>query len=613
MTKHPGARAKVIDAAPLAASVNTGADEQLAAEVAVLIRAKNLEGAAALVEQRLPDAAGATVEQLFQRARLLDDAGRFDLSDPLFERLIVDAPTALITEIQVYYAKRLRKRGLIIRAEEVLAPLAADPATRKGPRALATENSHLVALLRRLEPVRLTRDADARTLALHQAILMFEDRVPRYRQQQRAGKVALITGSLGPGGAERQIARIAVNLEAARKNGHQLGKVMIDQPVEIIVKSLKVDQVGAFFATDVIAAGVKIIELNEVAASQPEIHLPADRATDLARLLKLLPPQANYGVARLTQHLVDRGTDVASIWQDGACLYAGLAALIAGVPTIHLSFRGLPPSIREHMFRPEYEDLYQALAKVPGVQLHCNSKVTAREYAAWLKLPLERFEVIYNGVAEADAEGGDGDRAMLDAFVARTADATRTIGGVFRLYTDKRPLLWVKLAARYHKRHPASRFIIVGGGRMLPQAQQLADELGIRDRILFVGNSTGVGFWMANMDVVVLMSRYEGLPNVLIEAQMAGVAVVSTPAGGAAECFVEGVTGRILGDVEKPDLDEGCDCIDAMITTGAARAALSKAAREHAIGKFSVPRMIGQFAGTCTAVTAELPDQRQAA
>jgi glycosyltransferase involved in cell wall biosynthesis len=142
---------------------------------------------------------------------------------------------------------------------------------------------------------------------------------------------------------------------------------------------------------------------------------------------------------------------------------------------------------------------------------------------------------------------------MWREFDGRTKNATRTVGGVFRFDTDKQPLTWIRFAARYLKRHEDARFVLVGGGRLLEHAVKLAEDYGIEDRILFVGRSTHVGYWMTKMDVLVLLSRYEGLPNVLIEAQYMGVQVVTTPAGGAPECLIDGVSGHVLDCAEKPD------------------------------------------------------------
>src|SRR5690606_36584765 len=115
-------------------------------------------------------------------------------------------------------------------------------------------------------------------------------------------------------------------------------------------------------------------------------------------------------------------------------------------------------NIRKDRYREEYPALYQALAQVPGVHFVSNSRKAAQEYAQWLDIPLERFHILYNGVPELATGGSPEDEQKWDAFHACTADATETIGGVFRLEPDKRPQLWIKLAAQYLKRRPLARF-----------------------------------------------------------------------------------------------------------------------------------------------------------
>ena len=89
---------------------------------------------------------------------------------------------------------------------------------------------------------------------------------------------------------------------------------------------------------------------------------------------------------------------------------------------------------------------------------------------------------------------------------------------------------------------------------MLAAAQDYAKELGIADRCLFVGKSRAVGYWLSKMSALGLTSRLEGLPNVLIEAQLAGIPVVSTPAGGASEAFIPDQTGFLLNSSEHPQI-----------------------------------------------------------
>ena len=64
----------------------------------------------------------------------------------------------------------------------------------------------------------------------------------------------------------------------------------------------------------------------------------------------------------------------------------------------------------------------------------------------------------------------------------------------------------------------------------------------------FIGTSNQIAGWLSMLDVLLMTSKIESLPNVLIEAQGFSIPVVSTDAGGAKETFLEGVTGFITED-----------------------------------------------------------------
>ena len=121
------------------------------------------------------------------------------------------------------------------------------------------------------------------------------------------------------------------------------------------------------------------------------------------------------------------------------------------------------------------------------------------------------------------------------------------------------------------------------------------------DRVLFVGSSTRVGYWMSKMDALVLTSRYEGLPNVLIEAQYMGVRVITTPAGGASECLVDGLTGGVLECAEKPDLDNAVALVRSLAERSDDRSLFAEggAGRTFLDEHFSIPHMLSQYV-SCT-------------
>lgn len=575
--------------------------DELRVVVARLVGGKRLPDAIAAIENGTNEEEDS-YDALLLRAELLDDAQDFSRAGVLFANLLDRFPER--RELRINIAKRLRRRGLIADAHTVIAPAAPRLAPGSRALALAEELAALHQLFLRLEGGVSLGGVDVRTLAMKHAVLHFGERSVTPQATAELGRTALITGSVGPGGAERQMTRIARLLQEVHKAGALIAGTRVTAAPEVIVKSHGVVKRNDFFLPELIEAGVTTSEINEMPS------IPSRKQDlaggDLARLLDILPPQVNYGVTRLTPYLRERGMAVVSLWQDGAVLFGALAALLAGVPRIQLVFRGLPPSIRQDRHRPEYESLFTALALVPGVQFICNSHAAATAYARWLALPAERFVILYNGVERQVACSRQTDDGGWRAFEAATGDATETIGGIFRFESDKRPLLWIRLAHRYLKRRPRARFVIVGHGRLFEAGMALAAELGIADRILFAGHSLDVGSWYDRFNALVLMSRYEGLPNVLVEAQMHGVPVVSTPAGGAAECFIEGVTGHILSCAATPDLDEACDRIEALVCEPADRVQRAATAREFADTTFAVPLMLGRFIGIATASPATI-------
>jgi glycosyltransferase involved in cell wall biosynthesis len=156
---------------------------------------------------------------------------------------------------------------------------------------------------------------------------------------------------------------------------------------------------------------------------------------------------------------------------------------------------------------------------------------------------------------------------------------------------NKRPFLWVEAAHRYAQANPEARFVMVGGGPLLEPVKEFAQRLGMDGRILFTGISRRVGFWLSHFDAFMLLSRFEGLPNVLIEAQFSGVPVVTTLAGGAGEAVQEGVTGVTLpsGEIEAPEVVRALETIREMCRNNPD---IGARARTWATARFSLDQMI---------------------
>jgi glycosyltransferase involved in cell wall biosynthesis len=121
----------------------------------------------------------------------------------------------------------------------------------------------------------------------------------------------------------------------------------------------------------------------------------------------------------------------------------------------------------------------------------------------------------------------------------------KLVGFVGRFDGQKDPFRWLRVAREVRNLDPRFRFVMVGGGPLLDEAMKYAGSLGLAEEVHFTGYQNDILSLVRDFDCLLLVSNYEGLPQVVIEALSLGVPVVSTDAGGTRECVVAGA-GRIV-------------------------------------------------------------------
>ncbi|CAM1371512.1 N-acetyl-alpha-D-glucosaminyl L-malate synthase BshA [Tenacibaculum xiamenense] len=108
----------------------------------------------------------------------------------------------------------------------------------------------------------------------------------------------------------------------------------------------------------------------------------------------------------------------------------------------------------------------------------------------------------------------------------------------------------IKIFYEVQKEIP-SKLLMVGDGPERIKAENLVNELGIEDRVLFLGNSDEVAKILCFSDVFLLPSETESFGLAALEAMAAGNAVISTNTGGLPEVNIHGKTGFLsnIGDI----------------------------------------------------------------
>ncbi len=186
---------------------------------------------------------------------------------------------------------------------------------------------------------------------------------------------------------------------------------------------------------------------------------------------------------------------------------------------------------------------YRALAMLPNVTILNNSRAGADDYADWIGIARDRIKVIHNGVAFGEMKRLAPDAISAGRRALGIADGDFVVGGVFRFEEEKQPFLWLAVAEQIRRAVPEARFLLFGRGSMRAAIEIRITELGLGDCVIFAGVTDAPLAAMSLMDVFLLTSYGEGLPNVLLEAQWVGTPVVCTRAGGAPEAIDQGVTG----------------------------------------------------------------------
>jgi len=396
-------------------------------------------------------------------------------------------------------------------------------------------------------------------------------------------KICMVSGSLRKGGAERQVAFCIRSLLSDKERNFS---------VDFLSHSHNVDDLDGTYYSLINGTQVSLYEFGVQRGSNILEHPNADKLDDWMELLMHLPKTKREHIARLFYYFVEHRPDIVHAWQDDTNVMVGMAALMAGVPRILFSARSLSPDSKTmlHMrLRGYLSGCYHQLLSAERVVLCHNSEAGAESYRNWLGMNDVNFPILHNGTDfdEIISTTDESERGKVKAFLNRAKGAL-VVGSVYRFVPEKRPLLWVDVAYEILKTRKDVMFLLIGDGAMFEQCQSRVEELGIGENVRFEGKSNSVGLWLEVMDLFLLTSDVEGLPNVIIEAQGFGVPVVSTNAGGASEVIIPDVSGHIVEDDNPVAIaSKVCDCL----VQHSWRENASGAALNHARTKFSVEGM----------------------
>jgi glycosyltransferase involved in cell wall biosynthesis len=353
-------------------------------------------------------------------------------------------------------------------------------------------------------------------------------------------RVAYVIGELGKGGAEYQLYELLRGLDRAR----------FDPAVFALAA-------GGYWAAPIRQLG---LPLHEFAARG---------SADVGRLRRL-----RRALRRFAPHVLHT-----VLWSGNS--YGRLAAIGLRIPLVIAAERNV-------IVRPAWQIALERLLDGWTDLYLVNSQAIVEGLVTSQGLPRRKMHVVHNGIDLGGLPPFSPDRRAARHALGFDGER-RLVAQIGRLEPQKDYPTFLAAAARVAAAVADVDFLLVGEGALRAELEGLTQRLGLASRVRFLGLRHDVPALLAGVDVLALTSRWEGLPNVVIEAMATGAVVVATDVGGCRELIAPGATGFLLPPGTPAAV---ADAVLAVLRSPGFAARLATAARRRVEGEFTVEAMV---------------------
>lgn len=318
--------------------------------------------------------------------------------------------------------------------------------------------------------------------------------------------IAILLPTLACGGTER----VVINLIK--------GLIALNVPVELVLARAEGD-----FLSDV-PAGVKVVDLK----------------TDFSFNIR---DQANLKlVFSLVNYFRESKPDVVLANLYTFNVLGAIAQKLSGISTNLILVEHNP--IFNRSYKPGRLITTLMIWFYPKVKVVAVSNGLAQALESNLKLKPGSVKVIYNPVIDQRLRQQATASLEHPWFQPHQPPVFLAVG---RLHLQKNYPLLIQAFALVRQQRPAHLIILGDGEEIQKQLETLIEQLGIGADVSLAGYAANPYAYMSRADVVVLSSRWEGLPTVLIEAMACGCQLVSTDCPyGPEEILAGGKYGRLV-------------------------------------------------------------------
>jgi glycosyltransferase involved in cell wall biosynthesis len=221
-----------------------------------------------------------------------------------------------------------------------------------------------------------------------------------------------------------------------------------------------------------------------------------------------------------------------------------LAGILCRVPFIIASERSAD------LWKKWYHILIDKILLKFTDKIVCNSEEVRKIYFKKIDGKEEKFEVIYNGIEIEKYEKLKENPELKNELKIKNEKIILTGG---RLSFEKNLETFLYIAKNVKKEFSEVKFIIVGEGEEKEKLLKLTDKLDLKNDVIFTGYRSDLPQLIKISDIIVLISLWEGMPNLIIEGMLCKKPVICTEIGGGREIIKDRETGFLVNpkDIQK--------------------------------------------------------------
>ena len=270
-----------------------------------------------------------------------------------------------------------------------------------------------------------------------------------------------------------------------------------------------------------------------------------------------------------------------------AGLLGRVAARVTGVPIIVHTFHGL---VLKGHYGPLKSNGVRAVERwLAGLsdRLITISNEDKKDLLAYRIAPTHKIEIIPLGLELDHFFDSRKRRGVLHGELGLDS-ASRLIGIVGRIAPMKNHRLFFDAMARVLAECATTHVVVVGDGDLRSAMEHYVREIGIANRVSFLGWRYDLPQVYTDLDVVVISSNNEGTPVTAIEAMAAGRPVVATRVGGLPDVISDGETGYLVAPGNAEQL---ASAVERVLQRRETTDRLRRKARESVKDKFAAERL----------------------